>query len=452
MRVSVVIALAALALGCGSVTEPTKGSEKVYAAVDGALIVKTWPARMADDAIRARFEGGDGWRAIFESDLQGAIAAFSGGSDPRGLARAHQGIADLYRQAALLSAHATVEAYGVDGLETDPLELSYVIGVGHAIRGERDAALERFSSVDAKGPFGAKASAWKTALSSEGEMPDLQTLSSISGDLGEVTPGTDPAFSSEPDALLPERTEQAKEMAVMDPTRLLTRSAWHAAAASMSAPPTDSGVLAQVASRYAVGSPDPNTHVELPVDDAWLFCSNDLMAADVGFIAEASVKGVAAVTSWADKSVLAAAVQPAIVDGKVVPDAVLDAGFALQKQLQATMADIGGGEQAFHRPFALRSRVAVLLAGMVVADANDQYRDAGILRLNALERMEQTGLDPVFALSVAAWDAGNRNPLRPEEITHQLKTSYPALFATRAPLEALHLRRSRNAGPSNPVH
>ena len=103
MRVSVVIALAALALGCGSATEPTKGTEKVYAAVDGALIAKTWPARMADDAIRARFEGGDGWRAIFESDLQGAIAAFSGGSDARGLARAHQGIADLYRQAALLS-------------------------------------------------------------------------------------------------------------------------------------------------------------------------------------------------------------------------------------------------------------------------------------------------------------------------------------------------------------
>ena len=329
---------------------------------------------------------------------------------------------------------------------------AYVVGVGHAIRGERDAAVERFASVDAAGPFGARAKAWSAALGSGGELPGLKTLSTISGDLGEVKPGTDPAFSPKPDASLPERTEQAKAMDVMDPTRLLARSAWHAAAATMSAPPTDSGVLAQVASRYAVGNPDPNTHVELPVDDAWLFCSNDLMAADVGFIAEASVKGIAAVTSWADKSVLAAAVQPAVVDGKVVPDAVLDAGFALQKQLQVMMSDIGGGEKAFHRPFALRARVAVLLAGMVVADANDQYRDAGILRLNALERMEQTGLDPVFALSVAAWDAGNRNPLRPEEITHQLKTSYPALFATRAPLEALHLRRSRNAGPSNPVH
>ena len=449
---SVAIALAALLAGCGSEGDPAKTTQKTYAAVDGALVSKTWPARMADDQVRSRFEGGEGWRAIFESDLQRAIVAFAGGSDARGLARAHQGLADLYRQAALLSAHATVEAYGVDGLETDPPDLAYVIGVGHAIRGEQDAAIARFAAVDPGGPFGSRALAWKAALTPDGKMPDLATLSGISGDLGEVTPGTDPTFSSAPDASLPERTEQARPMAVMDPTRLLTRSAWHAKAASMSAPPTDSGVLAQVASRYAVGNPDPNTHVELPVDDAWLFCSNDLMAADVGFIAEASVKGVQAVSAWADKSVLAASVQPAVVDGKVVPDAVLDAAFALQKQLQAMMADIGGGEQAFHRPFALRARVAVLLAGMVVADANDQYRDAGILRLNALERMEQTGLDPVFALSVAAWDAGNRNPLRPEEITHQLKTSYPALFATRAPLEALHLRRSRNAGPSNPVH
>ena len=116
------------------------------------------------------------------------------------------------------------------------------------------------------------------------------------------------------------------------------------------------------------------------------------------------------------------------------------------------MADIGGGEQGFHRPFALRARVAVLLAGMIVADANDQYRDAGILRLNALERMEGIGIDPVFALSVAAWDAGNRNPLRPEDILHQFGATYPALVAAKAPLEALHLRRSRNATPTTPVH
>ena len=113
---------------------------------------------------------------------------------------------------------------------------------------------------------------------------------------------------------------------------------------------------------------------------------------------------------------------------------------------------IGGGEQGFHRPFTIRARIAVLLAGMIVADANDQYRDAGILRLNALERMESQGIDPVFALSVAAWDAANRNPLRPEDILHQFGSSYPALTAAKAALDALHLRRSRNAAPSTPTH
>jgi hypothetical protein len=190
----------------------------------------------------------------------------------------------------------------------------------------------------------------------------------------------------------------------------------------------------------------------LPLDDAWLFCSADLSSADAGFIAEASSGGIAAVESWAEKSILAAALKPAIKDGRVVPQAVMDSAFAIQKQLSATMADVGGGQQGFHRPFALRARIAVLMAGMIVADANDQYRDAGILRLNALERMESVGTDPVFALSVAAWDAGNRNPMRPEDLLHQFGSSYPALVVARAPLEALHLRRSRNAAPTTPVH
>ena len=238
----------------------------------------------------------------------------------------------------------------------------------------------------------------------------------------------------------------------MDPTRLLTRSAWHREAARTVAPKTDAGVLDQIATRYSVGPLRTESYVALPLDDAWLFASPDLVPADVSFVAEAKSVGVAAVSAWADKSVLAAAIQPAILDGKVVPQKVQDAGFAVQKQLQAMMKDIGGGEMGFHRPFAQRARVAVLMAGMVVADANDQFRDAGILRLNALERMEQMGTDPVFALAVSAWDAGNRNPMRPEELIHQFKSSFPALSAARGPLEALHLRLSRNAGPANPVH
>jgi hypothetical protein len=115
------------------------------------------------------------------------------------------------------------------------------------------------------------------------------------------------------------------------------------------------------------------------------------------------------------------------------------------------MAAAGGGVQAFHRPFAEIARVAVLRAGMLVADGAGQYRDAGILRINALERSNGPAGDPVFLLSVAAWDAGNRNPLRAQELIHALAKAHPALEAARIPLDALHIRLSRNTASGGPV-
>ena len=91
---------------------------------------------------------------------------------------------------------------------------------------------------------------------------------------------------------------------------------------------------------------------------------------------------------------------------------------------------------------------------MVVADTNDQYRDAGILRLNALEQMGELkasmslAKDPVFALSVAAWHSGNRSPIPAQQLIHELLGRYPSLTAARYPLDALNIRASRNAGPS----
>jgi len=433
-------------------TEQSETESVSYAAIDGALLSKSWPARMANDADRARFEGRAGWRSVFEHDLAGALGAFDVKADARGVARVHQGLSDLYHQAALLYANAAVEAYEADAQESDPKDLAYPVAVSHFIRGDIDKAKARWADVDTGGPFASRTESWLAVLDNAGSMPTLAELSAISGDLGDVTPGSEPPLNVAADAELAERTEKARTLKVTDPTRFLTLSAWHAAAAAQVAPPTDSGVLGQISARYAVGAPSESSYVALPLDDAWLFASPDLVAADVAFIAEAKSRGIESIAAWADKSVLAAAVQSAIVGEKVDPQKVLDAGLAIQKQLQAMMKDIGGGEMAFHRPFAQRARIAVLMAGMVVADANDQYRDAGILRLNALERMEQLGIDPVFAISVAAWDAGNRNPLRPEELIHQFKSSYPVLSATRGPLEALHLRRSRNAGPANPVH
>ena len=56
---------------------------------------------------------------------------------------------------------------------------------------------------------------------------------------------------------------------------------------------------------------------------------------------------------------------------------------------------------------------------MVVADGADQYRDAGILRLNTLELSSGPAAD-VFLVAAAAWDVGNRNPLRAQEVMHRL--------------------------------
>lgn len=450
-----IFAFAAVLGGCTS--QPESGGEAasvvLVQAVPGELLKSAWPARMAHDDQRSRFESQDGWRHMFEYDLSQALGVFSVEADPQGLSRVHEQLSALYTQGALLAANATVGAYGVGALETDPDDLAYLLGVSEVIRGNREAALKYFEEVS-KLPmtFQPQAKAWHRALSEPG-LPSLEVLSAISGSLGEVIPGQDPAVSPVPHFKLLEKSEKARLMGANDPTALLTRAAWHQAAAVQVAPESDREALGQFQLRYGLDrSRSSEVHGAVALDDAWLFCSSNLAASDAAFVAEAMTQGIAAVSKWADKSVLAAAVSPAIQDGKVDPQVVMDAGFGLQKQIQRVMADIAGTEAGFHRPFAQRARIAVLQAGMIVADANDQYRDAGILRLNALERMETVGIEPVFALSVAAWDAGNRSPLRPEEILHQFRSTYPALSAAKAPLDALHLRRSRNAGPANAVH
>ena len=417
--------------------------------VDPVLAANSWPARMAHDDQRSRFEQHDGWRQVFDHELGGALTSFAAGGDERGLARVHQGLADLYASAALLTANATVEAYGTDAQPSDPAHMAYFVGVSEMIRGNQEAGIALLKSVKEVDALVLRANAWTALTVDDATLADLEA---ISGPLGEVTAGADPPAASLPHFELTERTEKANRLGVNDPTALLARAAWHRAAAVAAAPETDQGILGQMARRYAIGAATVQTHPVLDVDDAWLFAGSTLSAADAAFVAEARAGGVESIAAWSGRSVLAAALSSAVVDGKLDPQLAQDAGFGLSKQLSAVMADVGGSVMGFHRPFAQRARIAVLQAGMIAADANDQYRDAGILRLNALERMESVGMDPVFAVSVAAWDAGNRNPLRAEEILHQFRTGYPALSIAKPALEALHLRRSRNAGPANPVH
>jgi len=119
--------------------------------------------------------------------------------------------------------------------------------------------------------------------------------------------------------------------------------------------------------------------------------------------------------------------------------------------MQQAMVEKSSSDPQFASTFAQIGELAALRSGMIVADAAGQYRDAGILRLYTLE---QGGAhpDPVFALSIAAWDAQNNNALRAQDLMHRLLSRFPSLAAARYPLDALHVRLSRNASPSLPMH
>jgi len=236
---------------------------------------------------------------------------------------------------------------------------------------------------------------------------------------------------------------------------LLALSEWHLDAAKVAYPQIASALPLLMSSWRLPVDPDAEGALEKDAF-AWLFARSVLCSEDMLFLQAVDAAGAGAVTEWADKSPLAAALAPAYNGEKVDREVVLDQSVRLMRQAQAAMVVLSGGEAGHHRPFALFVRLGVLRAGMRMADKAGQYRDAGILRLEALERMEggkgSVQRDPAFALSVAAWDVNNRSPLRPEDILHNLIPDFPALGAARTPLEALHLRLNRNAAPSTPVH
>ena len=131
------IITALIAIGCGGSEDASPQADKaVLVSVDGAMLAGSWPIRMAEDANRAPFESGEGWKYVFQREYPSALQAFAASKDSLGMARIHQEMADIHRQGALLAANATIEAYGTDGQDTDPQETSYILGVSSALRGD----------------------------------------------------------------------------------------------------------------------------------------------------------------------------------------------------------------------------------------------------------------------------------------------------------------------------
>lgn len=442
--------------GDGVVSEPEAPAAE--AVVGAELLASTWPVRMSDDAARARFEQHPGWAALFKADNRGALEAFSDGTDPRGLARTHAQMSALYRQAAWMGAQAARNVYGADRQATDPIAIDHLVGVSEALAGDCAAAAAALSKAREHAPAAIQplGAAWTTWAGADGcpSKPGLDDLGQFPGRGEAVAVGADPGVSEVPHLSLPEQGEGGREVHLGELSALYTLALGHEAAARSVVPEGEGALVDAIIGPWLLGADGPAPSVAIPpdVDDAWLFLSFALAPGDRAFLAEASTKGLAAVDAHLSSSVLASALAPAIVDGQVRPDAVIDRAADLRIQIRAAMEAKSGTPMPFQPPFARLAEVAVLRAGMLVADANDQFRDAGILRVNALERAEGPSRDAVFLVNTAAWDAGNRSPLRAQEIVHGLLPRYPALRAARYSLDALHIRVGRNSAPSTPVH
>lgn len=451
------------ALGSGCLDTDGDGSpaaaEPAAAAVPEALVDQTWQVRMAADAVRAPFEQNPAWASLFMRKHPEALAGFAGTPvEGRGQARVHADYASLYRQAALMGANATRHVYGTDRQPEDPATVDYMVGVSSALLRDCEAARAAFGKLSAdQGPDGlADALAfWTKAVAADDCAASLTLAAapSLPG-LPTATPGpTAPTIDGLPHWRFDTGAADGGTIEMGELASLVVLADFHEQAALAAAPEAERSLVHALLAPWDLpGAPARELALPASVDDAWLFGGFAPAAGDLAFLAAVRSDGVSAVDSHAATSVLAASLAPAVSEGAVDVEAVIDQAAGLRRQLEARMLAVSGSNQGFHRAFADLGEAAVLRAGMFVADAADQYRDAGVLRVNALERATGPGADPVFFLSTAAWDAGNRSPLRAQDIVHSHLSRFPAIAAARYPLDALHIRLGRNSAPATPLH
>ncbi len=239
------------------------------------------------------------------------------------------------------------------------------------------------------------------------------------------------------------------------PAGLLGIALFHEQAALAALPDAQAAVLASLAPWRLRAEPVavPDAGLEVPLE--LLFGSPMLVPADLGFMADVTRgSGAQAVESWKATSVLAAAVAPCTdlaAPGVDVGCVTENAGRAFE-QMRTAMEILSGGEQGYHRPFAELGRLGVVQAGVAVAASLGDEKAAGLLRLNALDFATGTSAEPHFLLSIAAWDAGNRNSSRATESLHAQVGHIPGVEVARFPLDALHVRLSRESAPGVPMH
>ncbi|MDP2306187.1 MAG: hypothetical protein Q8P18_09165 [Pseudomonadota bacterium] len=435
----------------GATSDVATTPAKAGSAVSADLIAQTWQVRLAVDAARAPFEGRAGWVAFLQGRRAESLQAFTADADPGAQARVHAEYAAIYRQAALLGASATAQVYGADAQPTDPLETSYLLGVAGALLGDQ-ALTARLGSASASKVAGlsGRDAAWKDWAAAGAAWPPDMVTAAAPGAPTAPTAGRLPDAGVLPHYVLPEQGESTTVDAA-DLGALWALSRWHEAAAIAASPENEQVVRLWIDPwRLPPELRAPAAVVAIP--DTFLFMSAMTTAGDAAFFSDLERDGVSAVAAHASDSPYAVIVARCTEAERLSVDCVLDEAAALGTAIEDAMAKAAGKEDGFHRPFADFARVGVLRAADRTAWKLEDREGSGRLRINALDRTTGTARDPVFLLSVAAWDAGNRNSVRAEELVHGLLTEVPGLEAARLPLDALHIRLSRNAAPGRPMH
>ena len=278
--------------------------------------------------------------------------------------------------------------------------------------------------------------------------------------------GTAPEAGTLPHYALPEVAEGGLMVEAGDPGTMWALARWHEARAVEAAPELAGAVSALLdpwrlpGERAAMTPKDAGSGAVAVVQntapvtwpDTLLFMSVSTTAGDAQFLSDLERMGTAAVDAHVGDSPYAAVVKRCTTDGKLAIDCVLDESAALGQAIESAMAAAAGREDSMHRSFVDFARVGVLRAADRAAAAMSDSDTSGRLRINALDRTVGNVRDPLFLASVAAWDASNRNSVRAEELVHGLLTEVPGLEAARLPLDALHIRLSRNAAPGRPMH
>ena len=436
-----------LTVACAGTAGPK--NDGVDALVPEGLLSKSWPVVATDEKVFSNYSSGAWATLTLKRDYCRALEELGAMPDAPGkklaIARVHQDLAGVYRQASLISANSLIQAYAETPMPGDPSEVAHLLSVSYAITGDSERAKVSFAKMATVGESSVLPwhSPWAGYLgAADAPTPVQDVVSGLPGNLGPQSPGTCVEIQNLPHYSLKELQESAYSVEMADPGALLQLALWHDQT-SMQSAGENSKMVQTYGMRYRL--PLENDAVQaVELDNAFLMWSDFAMSEDAVFMADLlGEKGLAAIDEYKDKSLLGFIADASRVDGKMNADKALTAVAKFRSELLAEMVEQAGKEEGHFRTFAQVVEVGTLRNLSLIAQRGGDKELSGILRINAMEKSMDAAASPEGLLSLAAWDAGNRYPARGLEIIHQHIKRYPSLEAVRYGLDVFAVRVSR---------